>query len=67
MPLFWFGRDATETRIELEVQVDARKRRLFEVEARRQDLTIEQLLTHAVFLHIGAETVYKTARIPVRM
>jgi hypothetical protein len=67
MPLFWFGRDTSEAQVELDVQVDSRKRRLFEVEARRQDLTIEQLLTHAVFLCLGAQAVYKTARIPVRM
>jgi hypothetical protein len=67
MPLFWFGHEAGEDRIQLEVQVDSRQRRLFEGEARRQDLTIEQLLTHAVFLHIGDQAVYKTARIPVRI
>lgn len=67
MPIFWFGRAVTEAQFDIDIDVDSRKRRLLEVEARRQELTIEQLLTHAVFLYLGAEAGYKTARIPVHI
>lgn len=53
MPFFWFGRAITEAQTELDIQIDSRKRRLFEAEAHRQGLAIEQLLTHAVFLYLG--------------
>ncbi|HWA54320.1 MAG TPA: hypothetical protein VG816_09135 [Solirubrobacterales bacterium] len=67
MPLFWFVREAPEAQVELDLEIDPRQRRLFEAEARRQEVSIEQLLMHAIFLHIGAPAVHKAARIPVRI
>lgn len=53
VPHFWLEREETEALVERDVQLDSRRCRLFEGEARERDLTLEQLLTHAVFLHLG--------------
>ena len=54
VPRFWFEHAEAETEVELDVLVSPWKRRLLEGEARRQELPVEQLLTHAIFLYLAS-------------
>lgn len=53
VPRFWLERGSTGKAIDFDISVDRRIRPILEREARRQELPVERLLTHAVFVYLA--------------
>lgn len=53
VPRFWLEHGRTGKTIDFDIPVDRRVRPILEREARRQGLSVEQLLTHAIFVYLA--------------
>lgn len=53
VPRFCLEGIESKKEIEVEISIASRPRRILETEARSQDVTFEQLATHAIFLHVA--------------